>query len=154
VGKPRREVPYSYRQDAGVPPFPDDLPIIVFDGHCALCSGWVQFALRHDKTGHYRFLPAQSALGAALYTHYGLHPTDYESNVLIKDGVALFESEGSLQMIAGLGLPWSLVNVVRVLPRAWLDHLYRLVARNRLNWFGRREACYLPTPETRERFLA
>src|SRR6478752_10219314 len=100
---------YSYRQDAAVPGFPDDRPIIIFDGFCALCSGWAQFALRHDKTARYRFLAAQSDLGHALYTHYGLNPDDYETNILIEDGVAWFKSEGSIRMIAGLGKPWSLV---------------------------------------------
>jgi len=146
--------PYSYRDDPDVPDFADDRPIIVFDGDCALCSRWVQFALRHDKAGKYRFLPAQSALGAAIYRHYGLSPTDYESNILIKGGVALFKAEGSLQMIAGLGMPWSLVNAVRLMPRAWRDRLYDAIAANRIRWFGRRDTCYVASPNHSGRFLA
>lgn len=146
--------PFSYRDDANVPDFADDRPIIVFDGDCAFCSRWVQFALRHDKAGKYRFLPAQSALGAAVYRHYGLSPTDYESNILIKDGVALFKAEGSLQMISGLGLPWSLVNVLRLLPRTWRDRLYDVIAANRFRWFGRRDSCFVPNPSHSGRFLA
>jgi predicted DCC family thiol-disulfide oxidoreductase YuxK len=65
---------YSYRNDPGVPKFPDDRPIIVFDGYCVLCSGWVSFILRHDRRATYRLLPAQSPVGHALYVHYGLDP--------------------------------------------------------------------------------
>ena len=59
--------PFSYRSDPAVPKFPDDRPIIVFDGHCAMCSNWARFVLRHDANGVYRLLPAQSSLGRALY---------------------------------------------------------------------------------------
>jgi predicted DCC family thiol-disulfide oxidoreductase YuxK len=146
--------PHSYRGDTAVPPFPDDHPIIVFDGYCALCSGWAQFVLRHDHAGKYRLLPAQSALGRALYIHYGLHPDDYETNILIEDGVAWFKSEGSIRMAEGLGFPWSLAAMFRILPMAWRDRLYEFIARNRLRFFGKRESCYRPSADIRHRFLA
>ncbi len=147
-------IPYSYRNDASVPPFPDDRPIIVFDGYCALCSGWAQFVLRHDRAEKYRLLRAQSPLGRALYVHYGLHPEDYETNILIENGIAWFKSEGSIRMAEGLGLPWSLAAAFRILPMAWRDPLYEFIARNRLRFFGKRESCYLPDARYRHRFLA
>ncbi len=61
--------PYSYRTDPAVPGFPDDRPIIVFDGYCALCAGWAQFVIKHDRAGTCRLLSAQSPLGRALYIH-------------------------------------------------------------------------------------
>lgn len=146
--------PYSYRDDTLVPSFPDDRPIIVFDGYCALCSGWAQFVLRHDKAEKYRLLPAQSELGRAIYMHYGLHPEDYETNILIENGEAFFKSEGSIRMAEGLGFPWSLAAIFRILPLALRDPLYEWVARNRLKFFGKRESCYRPAPQDRHRFLA
>lgn len=145
---------YSYRSDAAVPTFPDDKPLIFFDGECVFCSGWVKFALKHDKAGRYRFLSAQSPLGTALYRHYGLDERDYETNILIEDGRAHFKSEGSIRMIARLGFPWSLVIILYILPRPFADRLYEFVARNRLKIAGRRTTCYVPTPEERSRFLA
>jgi predicted DCC family thiol-disulfide oxidoreductase YuxK len=145
--------PYDYRDDPQVPSFPDDHPIIVFDGECAFCSRWVRFALRHDRAATYRFLAAQSTLGSALYRHYGLSPATLESNILIKDGRAYFKAEGSLQAIGGLGLPWSLIAVVRVLPMRLLDRCYDFIAANRINWFGRTASCFVPTPEVRSRFI-
>ena len=73
---------YSYRSDPALPRFPDDKPIIIFDGYCALCTGWAAFVLRHDHRHRYRLLTAQSELGRALYVHYGLNPEDYETNIL------------------------------------------------------------------------
>ncbi len=146
--------PYSYRDDSAVPSFPDDKPIIIFDGYCALCSGWAAFVLRHDPDGRFRLLSAQSPLGQALYRHYGLDPQDYETNILLGEGRAWFKSEGSIRMAEGLGFPWSLAAVFRVLPMRWRDTLYDTVARNRLRWFGKRSTCYRPEPRFAERFIA
>lgn len=145
---------FSYRLDPAVPPFADDKPIIIFDGYCALCSGWAAFVLRHDQAGAYRLLSAQSPLGHALYVHYGLNPQDYETNILIADGVATFKSESSIRMLEGLGFPWRLAAAFRILPRALRDRMYETVARNRIKWFGARETCYLPDAKFADRFIA
>jgi predicted DCC family thiol-disulfide oxidoreductase YuxK len=154
MATPATRAPYSYRGDASMPSFSDDRPIIVFDGYCALCSGWAKFVLRHDGKERYRLLRAQSPLGRAIYIHYGLHPDDYETNILIENGEAWFKSEGSIRMAEGLGFPWSLAAVFRVLPLRWRDRMYEFIARNRLRFFGRRESCYLPDARHRHRFLA
>jgi predicted DCC family thiol-disulfide oxidoreductase YuxK len=145
--------PHSYRDDPAVPHFADDRPIIIFDGLCALCSGSAAFVLRHDASGAFRLLAAQSSLGHALYAHYGLDPTDYETMILVADGIAWFKSEAAIRIAQGLGLPWSLAVLVRIVPRAWRDALYVWVARNRLRWFGVRAVCYRGEPKFAERFL-
>jgi|SRR6187455_166295 len=99
---------YSYRADAAVPAFPDDKPIIVFDGKCVLCSRWARFVMRQDPDKRFRLLAAQTPLGAALYRHYGLDPVDYETNVLIEDGRAWLKSESTIRMFERLGFPGSL----------------------------------------------
>jgi predicted DCC family thiol-disulfide oxidoreductase YuxK len=146
--------PYSYRNDPQVASFADDRPIFIFDGHCVFCSRWVELVLRYDRAGRYRLLAAQSALGRSLYVHYGLDPENLETNILLIDGVALTKSEGSLRLVAGLGFPWSLAGVLRVLPRRLADALYDLVARNRFRIFGKRDSCYLPSAADRARFLS
>jgi predicted DCC family thiol-disulfide oxidoreductase YuxK len=146
--------PYSYRHDPAVPMFPDDRPVIVFDGHCSLCTGWARFVLKHDRQRSFRLLPAQSHLGRALYVHYGLDPHDYETNILIADGLAWFRSEGTIRMVEELGFPWSLAKIFRLIP-VWLrDRLYHCIARNRLRLFGKRVVCYRSEPGKEDRFLA
>lgn len=144
---------YSYRSDPAVPAFADDRPLILFDGICALCSSWVQFVLRHDRDGHYRLLAAQTPLGQALLAHYGLHLVDFESTILIQQGVAWFKSEAPIRIAIGLGFPWRLAVLARLLPLPVRDWLYELIARNRYTWFGMRNSCFMPRPEYRERFL-
>lgn len=148
-----KAMPYSYRFDPAVPDFPDDRPVIVFDGYCALCSGWAAFVLRHDKQGRYRLATAQSALGQALYRHYKLDSNDFETNILIEYGVPWFCSTGCLRMIAGLGWPWRAAVVLLALPVPIRDWLYERLACNRLRWFGRRRHCFAPTAAERSRFL-
>jgi predicted DCC family thiol-disulfide oxidoreductase YuxK len=149
-----RWAPYSYRSDPSVPSFPDGRPIIIFDGYCALCSGWARFVLRHDRREKYRLLPAQTPLGRALYVHYGLDPDSYETNILIEDGRAWFKSAGSIRMAEGLGGPWSAAMLLRPLPSGLLDRAYDLIARNRIRLFGARQVCYLAEPGQEGRFLA
>jgi predicted DCC family thiol-disulfide oxidoreductase YuxK len=144
---------YSYRSDPAVPSFPDDRPIIVFDGMCVLCSGFAQFVLRNDRKRRFRLLAAQTPLGTALYTHFGLDSVDYQTNLLLEDGRVWFKSEGSIRMFERLGFPWSLMAVGRLLPLPLRDRLYGVIARNRLRWFGRRQTCYLPDPAQADRFI-
>ena len=145
--------PFSYRDDSTVPTFPDDHPIIIYDGKCRLCSGFVQFVLRHDGSDHFRFIAAQSPLGAALYRHYDLDQVDYETNILLEQGRPWFKSEGSIRMFERLGFPWSLLAIGRLLPLALRDRLYDTVARNRLRWFGVRKTCFLPDLKQADKFL-
>ncbi|MEJ0065865.1 MAG: DCC1-like thiol-disulfide oxidoreductase family protein [Caulobacteraceae bacterium] len=145
---------YGYRDDPDVPAFPDDRPILIFDGKCVLCSGFVQFILRNDRQGRLRLLAAQTPTGAALYRHFGLRSADYETNILLEDGRAWLKSEGSLRIFERLGFPWSLIAVGRILPRPVRDGLYEVIARNRLLWFGSRDSCLLPDPSHADRFIA
>jgi predicted DCC family thiol-disulfide oxidoreductase YuxK len=146
--------PFSYRRDPAVPPFPDDRPIIVFDGKCVLCSGFAGFVIRHDRRRRFRLLPAQTDLGAAIYAHYGLHPTEYETNLLLENGQVWLQSEGSIRMFEQLGFPWACAALARVFPRPLRDIIYDVIARNRLRWFGVRERCLLSLPGHEDRFLA
>ncbi len=145
--------PYSYREDPEVPAFPDDRPIVLFDGVCVMCSAWARFLLRHDRRELFRLLPAQTPLGQALYRHYGLDATRFETNILLEDGMAWLKSESSIRMAERLGPPWSFLRALRLLPLSWRDGLYEIVARNRFRWFGRRDVCHRPEPGQEARFL-
>ena len=144
---------FSYRDDPNVPAFPDDRPIVIYDGHCRLCSGFVRFVLRHDRQERFRFIAAQSALGTALYRHYDLDSVDYETNILLEQGRPWFKSESSIRIFEQLGFPWTFAALGRVLPLSWRDLLYEFIARNRLKWFGVRKACYLLDPGQEHRFI-
>ncbi len=128
-------------------------PVIVFDGVCALCSRWVRFLLRFDRTDRYRFAAMQGVHGRHLLAAHGLDPDDPLSFLLVENGKAHTDTDAIMRVLAGLGGPWKLAMLARVLPRPLRDRAYRGLARNRYRWFGRHEACYLPTPAQAARFL-
>lgn len=129
-------------------------PIIVFDGVCVLCNGWVGFLLRHDRQRRYRFAAMQTVLGRGLLAAHGLDPEDPVSFLLVENGRPRSDTDAIIHVVDGLGGPWRLVNVARLLPRPLRDRLYRTLARNRYRWFGRHEACMLPPEEHENRFLS
>lgn len=149
-----KRAPFSYRDDPAVPHFPDDRPIVVFDGKCVLCSRFAQFVMRRDRAAKFRLLAAQSSLGDALYRHFGLEPVNYETYILLQDGVAYLRSEAAIRILEGLGLPWRLASICRVCPLSVRDRLYDFIARHRLNWFGATPACYVPRAAEADRFLS
>lgn len=145
---------FAYRDDPAVTAFADDKPIIIFDGNCVLCSASMQFILRQDRNRIFRFLAAQTPLGAALYRHFGLDPAAQESIILLESGQAYYKSDCAIRISGRLGLPWSLIKAGAWLPEALRDPVYELIARNRFHWFGRRTSCFLPDPAEADRFIA
>ena len=130
---------------------------ILFDGVCNLCNGFVQFIIRHDATGRYRFAALQSEAGQALLLAHGVAPAtlaaDPDSVLLLSGGQLYSHSTAVLRIARGLGGVWRLAAIGRVLPRAWRDSIYRFIARHRYRWFGRQESCPIPTPALKARFL-
>jgi predicted DCC family thiol-disulfide oxidoreductase YuxK len=106
----------------------------------------VQFVIRHDPAGVFRFASLQSQAGRRLVAKHGVTA---DSVVLIEDGRAYVESEAAIRIGSRLGWP---VGWLRGMP--FRDAVYRWIARNRYRWFGRREVCWLPTPELKSRFLS
>jgi predicted DCC family thiol-disulfide oxidoreductase YuxK len=146
--------PYSYRTDPNVPTFPDDRPLIVFDGLCVLCSAFVRFILRRDRNFAFRLTTAQSALGQALYRHYGLDTNDFETNLIIDAGRPWAKLDSVALAGRQLGGLWRALVLLRLLPRPIADWLYDRVARNRYSLFGRTDRCMVPAPAWRDRFIA
>ncbi len=145
---------FSYHHDPEVPDFPDANPVLIFDGECVMCSHTAAFVLRHDRHKRCNFVAAQSELGRALYRHFGLDDTDFETFVLLYEGIAHLRSDAALKLMSLIGFPWSLAAGLRVVPRFLRDAVYTLVARNRYRMFGRRDVCYMPAPEHKSRFLS
>lgn len=133
------------------------MALILFDGVCNLCNGFVQFVIRHDSEGRFRFAALQSAAGQAVLNAHGLDAAtvaaEPESVLLEYDGQLFSHSEAVLRIARELGGPWRLLAVGRLLPHTWRDAAYRFVARHRYRWFGRQETCMLPTPALKARFL-
>lgn len=128
-------------------------PILLFDGECNLCNATVQFIIRHDCKGKFRFASLQGDYGRRLLSSLGMPESTPDTSLLQADGKVYQSSEGVLRTLLHLGFPWSLCYVFILLPARLRDAVYQFVARNRYRWFGKREACDLPSPGMRARFL-
>lgn len=114
---------YSYRNDPAVPAFPDDKPLIVFDGVCVLCTSFARFVARRDTAHQFRFTAAQSPLGEALFRHYGLDPVNYETNLLIADGRVFGKMDAFAGIMRRLGGLWRWTGLLASLPAPLADGL-------------------------------
>lgn len=128
-------------------------PILLFDGVCNLCNGSVQFILRRDPEARFRFASLQSAVGQRYLDELRIDRRAVDSIILVEGDRWYMEGDAALRIARLLPGPWKILGIFRLLPRPLRDRLYRLVARNRYRWFGKRESCWLPTPELRGRFL-
>ncbi|WP_179379213.1 thiol-disulfide oxidoreductase DCC family protein [Jannaschia marina] len=127
--------------------------LIVFDGVCVLCSGFFRLMTRIDRSGRFRFATAQSDLGQALYRDLGLPTDDFETNLVIVDGVIHQRLDAFAAAMRAVGWPWRALAVASWLPAMLKDPLYHAIARNRYRLFGRRDHCMVPSPELAARFL-
>ncbi len=124
--------------------------IILFDGYCNLCSGFVRWLIRQDKSARFQFLTLQSdeAVQLMKISESENRPqNDPNSVILYHDGFIRERSEAVLEIFKILGGIWRLMLPFKYLPLAWRDKLYNFVARNRYLWFGRRNQCMIPDKE-------
>lgn len=128
--------------------------IILFDGVCNFCNGWVNLVIRRDRKKLFKFAPLQSGIGQKFLGEYGIDKTATDSVVLIADGRVFTYSSAILEIARRLGGFWRAANVFYLIPKILRDFLYQLFARNRYRLFGKKAICMMPTPEIRERFLA
>jgi len=128
-------------------------PVMVYDGACNLCHGWVRFALKRDHKDRLRFLAAQSPLGQEFLKRNRLPAQTFDSFYLVENAVILHKSVGFLSMVQYLHWPWPWLAILSVMPARMLDGLYDLIAQNRYRWFGRRELCLVADQARTERFL-
>ena len=126
--------------------------VVLFDGYCHLCDRSVQFVLDHDRRRVFRFAPSQSPGAAPFLTRCGLGSAPGTIVFIERDGWSV-RSTAAIRMARRLGLPWSLATIALIVPAPLRDVAYRVIARNRLRWFGQRDTCRVPTPEETGQFL-
>jgi len=126
--------------------------IVYYDGVCALCNRLVRWALRHDTKRRLLFAPLDSAHGTRLRRAFP--HTQAVDSIIVRDGDRVWlKSDAILAIAEQLGGGWRLSRGLRLLPRAVRDLAYDMIAKRRYQWFGRLEACPLPSPSERDRFL-
>ena len=127
--------------------------IVVFDAHCLLCNGWVQFLLKHDRKGLFQFASIQGVTGQELLANAGLQVQGLQTLLLVDGPKTWQHTAAILRVLHHLGWPWRLAWIGWLVPGPLRDALYRWIARHRYRIFGRSESCLMPPPEFSSRFL-
>ena len=128
-------------------------PIVLFDGVCNLCNVAINFVIDRDPELVFRFASLQSSVGEELLARYDIDTNETDSIVLIEDARAYVKSTAALRIARRLGKLWPISYAFIIVPRPLRDVVYNGIAKRRYKWFGKREACRVPTPDERERFL-
>ena len=131
-----------------------DQPIVLFDGVCNLCNGAVQFIIRHDKKNIFMFASLQSEVGRKILEQYNFPLDELNSFILIENNKAYTRSTGALRVAKKLNGLWPLLYGFIIIPKFIRDSIYNWVAENRYKWFGKKDACMIPTPELKTKFLS
>ena len=130
----------------------DKSPVLLFDGVCNLCVGSVQFILKYDKKGVLKLASLQSEYGLSKKNEYDI-PENVDSLILLENGKAHYYSSAALKGAGHMGGVWTIFKAFLITPPFIRNGLYKWIANNRFSWFGKKEACWLPTPELKARFI-
>lgn len=125
--------------------------VVLFDGVCNLCNQSIQLIIKRDKQDYFRFAALDSDYGRAMVSRYQV-ATD--SIVLIEKEQAYTQSDAALRIARRLSGIYPLLYAAMLIPKFIRDGIYRLIARNRYRWFGKRQSCWMPSAQLSKKFLA
>lgn len=132
---------------------PENKTVLLFDGVCNFCDAYVQKVIQWDKKDQFVFASLQSEIGHRILNHIGL-PHTLDSIVYYKPGYAYYtKADAILQILKDTGRWWSPLFLIKLMPSRIRNYAYEWFAKNRYKWYGKKEACTIPTPEQRKKFL-
>lgn len=128
-------------------------PVILFDGVCNLCSGSVQFIIKRDPSGRFSFASLQSEFGKETLKDLNLSTTNLHSIILLTGKGVLQRSDAALEIARHLTGLWPVFYLLKIVPSFLRDPVYNWISRNRYRWFGKKEICWIPSPDLKSRFI-
>lgn len=126
--------------------------IILFDGECNFCEKSVQFIIKRDPNGYFKFASLQSEIGKKLRKKYNV-PEHIDSLLLIEQDKWYDKSSAALRIGKNLKGFYKISFVFLIIPKPIRDFFYDILAKNRYKWFGKTNHCVIPSQKIRNRFL-
>tara|TARA_R110000751_G_scaffold293109_1_gene400580 strand:+ start:295 stop:693 length:399 start_codon:yes stop_codon:yes gene_type:complete len=127
--------------------------IILFDGVCNLCNGAINFIIKHDPSAQFKFASLQGETGQRLLKDHQINSAETDSIVLVDGDTVSVKSSAALRIAKYLNKGYPLLFGFMIVPKFIRNAIYDYIARNRYQWFGKKESCMIPTPELKYRFL-
>ena len=139
-------------------PEPTSTTVVLYDGVCGLCNRLVQFLLKRDPHDRFRFASLQSDFSTELLKRRGIDSLDLDTvHVVVDYGKpsekVLSRSDAIIHAMTQLGGVWSIFSVSKILPAAFRDAVYKLVATNRYRFFGKYDVCVMPEERFKHKFF-
>ena len=127
--------------------------IILFDGNCNLCNQSVQFVIEHDKENLFQFASLQSDFGQDFLKKNQFELLNFNSIIYIEGEQFFTKSSAALKIAQQLNGKIAWLSIFLIVPKPLRDIVYSFIAKNRYRWFGKKESCWLPSPELKTKFL-
>ena len=127
--------------------------IVLFDGVCNLCNSIVQFIIRHDKKERFLFASLQSEKSKEILSNFNFTQSDIETIILLEENKLYFVSTAALKIVRHLNFLCSLLYIFIIIPKPLRNYVYRIIAKNRYKWFGKKDSCMVPSHELKNRFI-
>lgn len=132
---------------------PKHKKLILFDGVCNLCNNSVQYVIKKDKKNTYLFAPLQGDIGQQIINTFDVDTAKTDSILLYTNGKLYSKSTAALKVAATLGFPTNMLSIFLIVPPFIRNWVYDFIAKNRYKWYGRKDACMIPTPELKSKFM-
>lgn len=133
---------------------PVDKKIILFDGVCNLCDKSVQYIIKKDKKDIFRFVAIQSTLGQQIISNLKIDTLKIDSIILYESSITYYyKAQAALRIAKQLGGIISILSIFLMLPNSFLNLFYDIIAKNRYQWFGKKDSCMVPNPKLNYKFL-
>ena len=123
--------------------------IIIFDGECFICNRFYKWVLRNDKKNHFMFTNIQSKF----YSENSNIDKSKDSIIVIRNNKILYESDAINYIFKKTKTQSFLRFILSIFPRFISNSIYRTIAKNRYNFFGKKETCYIPDKDELKRFI-
>ncbi|MEM1002733.1 MAG: DCC1-like thiol-disulfide oxidoreductase family protein, partial [Bacteroidota bacterium] len=124
-------------------------------GVCNLCNSSVLFVIKRDDKDKFLFAPLQSEIGVQIISKFNIDTTKIDSILTYdpnNDDIK-YKSSAALKIASNMRFPYPLMAIFYIIPPFLRNVVYDFIAKNRYKWFGKKEACMIPTPELRAKFL-
>lgn len=131
-----------------------DEKIVLFDGYCNFCNSTVQFILKREKNKKIKFCALQSDTGKNILNQFHLNTPSIDSIVFVEHDIAYTKSDAALRISKHLKGLYPMLYGFIIVPKFIRNWVYDFIAKNRYQWFGKSESCFVPTEQQKNRFLA
>jgi predicted DCC family thiol-disulfide oxidoreductase YuxK len=111
--------------------------------------------IKRDKKNRFLFAPLQSDIGVALINKFNID-TDKTDSILLynpSSNTIKYKSSAALHIAKNLDFPIKLMAIFFIIPGFVRNCVYNFIAKNRYTWYGKKDACMIPTPELQAKFI-